>query len=90
MTRIRFEGLRLPALSALRALPCRASDGTSGERRPHLSRHPVDAQCMLGRVLRLLREPALTRLLAAAIVVGLVVLSAPVLLPLVRWVFGLL
>ena len=51
---------------------------------------PVDAQCMLGRVLRLLREPALTRLLAAAIVVGLLVLSAPVLLPLVRWVFGLL
>jgi hypothetical protein len=45
---------------------------------------------MLGRVLRLLRDPALTRLLAAAIVVGLVVLSAPVLLPLVRWVFGLL
>jgi len=45
---------------------------------------------MLGRVLRLLRDPALTRLVAVAIVVGLVALSAPVLLPLVRWVLGLL
>ncbi len=45
---------------------------------------------MLGCVLRLLRDPALTRLVAVAIVVGLVALSAPVLLPLVRWVFGLL
>ena len=45
---------------------------------------------MLGRVLRLLRDPALTRLVAVAIVVGLLLLSAPVLLPLVRWVFGLL
>jgi hypothetical protein len=45
---------------------------------------------MLGRVLRLLRDPALTRLIVVAIVVGLVALSAPVLLPLVRWVFGLL
>ena len=45
---------------------------------------------MLGRVLRLLRDPVFTRLLAAAIVVGLVALSAPVLLPLVRWVLGLL
>jgi hypothetical protein len=45
---------------------------------------------MLGRVLRLLRDPALTRLVAAVIVVGLVALSAPVLLPLVHWVFGLL
>ena len=45
---------------------------------------------MLGRVLRLLRDPALTRLVAVAIVVGLVALSAPVLFPLVRWVLGLL
>jgi hypothetical protein len=45
---------------------------------------------MLGRVLRLLRDPALTRLLVAAIVIGLVALSAPVLFPLVRWVLGLL
>jgi hypothetical protein len=50
----------------------------------------VDAQCMLGSVLRLLRDPALTRVLAVAVVVGLVVLSAPVLLPLARWVIGLL
>jgi hypothetical protein len=50
----------------------------------------LDAQCMLGRVLRLLRDPALTRLVVAAIVVGLVALSAPVLLPLVHWVFALL
>ena len=45
---------------------------------------------MLGRVLRLLRDPVLTRLLAAALVVSLVALSAPVLLPLVRRVLGLL
>ena len=45
---------------------------------------------MLGRVLRLLRDPVLTRLVAAAIVVGLLALSAPVLFPLVRWVLGLL
>ena len=45
---------------------------------------------MLGRVLRLLRDPAVTRLLVVAIVVSLVALSAPVLLPLVRWVLGLL
>jgi len=43
-----------------------------------------------GRVLRLLRDPALTRLLAVAVVVGLAVGSAPFLLPLVRWVVGLL
>ena len=45
---------------------------------------------MLGRVLRLLRDPALTRVVAVAIVIGLVALSAPVLFPLVRWVLGLL
>ena len=45
---------------------------------------------MLGPVLRLLRDPALTRLVAVAIVVGLIAVSAPVLLPLVRWVLGLL
>ena len=43
-----------------------------------------------GRVLRLLRDPALIRVLAVAVVVGLVAVSAPVLLPLVRWVLGLL
>jgi len=43
-----------------------------------------------GRVLRLLRDPALTRLLAVAVLVGLAVGSAPFLLPLVRWVVGLL
>jgi hypothetical protein len=45
---------------------------------------------MLGRVLRLLRDPALIRVVAVAVVVGLVAVSAPVLLPLVRWVFDLL
>ena len=43
-----------------------------------------------GRVLRLLRDPALIRLLAVVVVVGLVALSAPVLVPLVRVVLGLL
>ena len=43
-----------------------------------------------GRVLRLLRDPALLRVVAVAVVVGLVAVSAPVLLPLVRWVVGLL
>jgi hypothetical protein len=41
-------------------------------------------------VLRLLRDPALLRVVAVAVVVGLVAVSAPVLLPLVRWVVGLL
>jgi hypothetical protein len=43
-----------------------------------------------GPVLRLLRDPALTRVLAVAVVLGLAVGSAPFLLPLARWVFGLL
>ena len=43
-----------------------------------------------GLVLRLLRDPGLTRVVAVAIVVGLVALSAPVLLPLAHWVLGLL
>ena len=42
------------------------------------------------RVLRLLRDPAVTRVLAAAVVVGLVAVSAPVLWPAVRWVLDLL
>jgi len=41
-------------------------------------------------VLRLLRDPALLRLVAVAVVVGLVAVSAPVLFPLVRWVVNLL
>jgi hypothetical protein len=41
-------------------------------------------------VLRLLRDPALTRVLAVVVVVGLLALSAPVLLPLAGWVLGLL
>jgi hypothetical protein len=45
---------------------------------------------MLDGVLRLLRDPALIRVVAVVIVVGLIALSAPVLLPLVRWVLGLL
>ena len=43
-----------------------------------------------GRVLRLLRDPALIRLVAVAVVVGLVAVSAPVLFPLVHWVLALL
>jgi hypothetical protein len=45
---------------------------------------------MLDGVLRLLRDPALIRVVAVVIVIGLIALSAPVLLPLVRWVLGLL
>jgi hypothetical protein len=45
---------------------------------------------MLDGVLRLLRDPALIRVVAVVIVVGLIALSAPVLLPLVRWVLELL
>jgi hypothetical protein len=41
-------------------------------------------------MLRLLRDPALTRVVAVAVVVALVALSAPVLLPVVRWVLDLL
>ncbi len=43
-----------------------------------------------GWVLRLLRDPAILRVVAVAVVVGLVAVSAPVLLPLVRWLVGLL
>ena len=38
----------------------------------------------------MLRDPAVTRVLAAAVVVGLVAVSAPVLWPAVRWVLDLL
>jgi hypothetical protein len=41
-------------------------------------------------VLRLLREPALTRVLAVTLLVSMVALSAPFFLPIVRWVFALL
>jgi preprotein translocase subunit Sec61beta len=40
--------------------------------------------------MRLLRDPALTRVVAVAVVVGLLVVTAPVLLPVARWVFTLL
>ncbi len=41
-------------------------------------------------VLRLLRDPAVVRVVAGALVLGMVGITAPVLLPLVRWVVGLL
>jgi hypothetical protein len=45
-------------------------------------------------VLRLLRDPTLTRVLAVAVVLGLLAISAPVLLPVVnglgRWLLALL
>jgi hypothetical protein len=41
-------------------------------------------------MLRLLREPAVTRLLAGTLLVTMVALSAPFLLPVVRWVLALL
>jgi hypothetical protein len=41
-------------------------------------------------VLRLLRDPAVVRVVAFALVLGLVAITAPVLLPVVRWVVGLL
>jgi hypothetical protein len=41
-------------------------------------------------MLRLLREPAVTGVLTVALLVAMVALSAPFLLPLVRWVFTLL
>jgi hypothetical protein len=43
-----------------------------------------------GGVLRLLRDPALIRVVAVAVVIALVALSAPVLLPAVHWVIDLL
>jgi hypothetical protein len=43
-----------------------------------------------GRVLRLLRDPVVTRVLAVVVVVGLVAVSAPVLWPAVQWVIDLL
>jgi hypothetical protein len=41
-------------------------------------------------VLRLLRDPAVTRVVAVVVVVGLIAVSAPVLWPVVRWVIDLL
>jgi hypothetical protein len=41
-------------------------------------------------MLRLLREPALMRLLAVTLLVSMVALSAPFFLPVVHWVFALL
>jgi hypothetical protein len=41
-------------------------------------------------MLRLLRERAVTGLVSVTLLVMMVVLSAPFLLPMVHWVFGLL
>jgi hypothetical protein len=41
-------------------------------------------------MLRLLRDPAIVRLVAVAVVLGMVGITAPVLLPVVRWIVGLL
>jgi hypothetical protein len=41
-------------------------------------------------MLRLLRDPAVVRLVAVAVVAGMVGITAPVLLPVVRWIVGLL
>jgi hypothetical protein len=85
MTRIRFEGLRSPALSALARSPVVAGEATPARGTAHAP--PAwDA----GGVLRLLRDPAVVRVVAFALVLGLVGITAPVLLPVVRWVVGLL
>jgi hypothetical protein len=41
-------------------------------------------------MLRLLRDPAIVRLVAGAVVLGMVAITAPVLLPVVHWIVGLL
>jgi hypothetical protein len=41
-------------------------------------------------MLRLLREPVVTRVLAGTLLVMMVALSAPFVLPVVRWVLALL
>ena len=41
-------------------------------------------------MLRLLREPAVTGVVSVTLLVMMVALSAPFLLPMVHWVFGLL
>ncbi|MGZ4612933.1 MAG: hypothetical protein ACXV3S_06310 [Kineosporiaceae bacterium] len=41
-------------------------------------------------MLRLLREPAVTRVLVTTLLVAMVALSAPFFLPVVHWVFALL
>ncbi len=107
MTRIRFEGLRSPALSALarspvvaarlhRDLPmrtCRFRGCPSVARVQYSGGSAQNCEAgdgHAGRVMRLLRDPAVTRVLAVAVVVGLIAASAPVLWPIVRWVIDLL
>jgi hypothetical protein len=85
MTRIRFEGLRLPALSALSRSPVVAGKLHPGGRARTL-RATWEARAML----RLLRDPALTRVLAVALLVSMFALSAPFFLPVVHWVLALL
>ena len=83
MTRIRFEGLRSPALSALSRSPVVAAKLHPGGR----PLHPPPAW-EAWAMLRLLRDPAVTGVLTVALLVAMVALSAPFLLPLVRWVFA--
>ena len=80
------------------ALPCRIGDVTRCPARVRgRARVPVSGLWNPGRVLlRMMRDPGtgrpapLARLLAILLVVGLVALSAPVLIPVVRWVVDLL
>ena len=89
MTRIRFKGLRTSsALSAPERSPVVFRNGTS---------LPGPWRCDPGSMLlRMLREPAsggpspLMRVVAVALLVGLVGMTAPVLIPLARWVLALL
>ena len=85
MTRIRFEGLRSPALSALSRSPV-----VPVKVHPHGPARTWRRAWEAVAVLRLLRDPAVVRVVAFALVLGLVAITAPVLLPVVRWVVGLL
>ena len=71
-------------LSAL-ALPCRGCEATPGRALLH-----APAAWEAWAMLRLLRERAVTGVVSVTLLVMMVALSAPFLLPMVHWVFGLL
>jgi hypothetical protein len=98
MTRIRFEGLRLPALSAP-VWRSPVADVT-------LHRWVMIRDCGLWKnapacepwamILRMLRgtetggHSPLTRLVACVLLIGMIAISAPVLVPVFQWVLALL
>jgi hypothetical protein len=86
MIRFRFEGLRLPALSAPSGAPLSLFVTLH-----RLTKFRVARLCNRGSHANLTGgHSPLARLVACLLIIGMLGISAPVLIPVFRWIFSLL